>query len=705
MHHGAARFHWRWVRYCETCFRLYGSEVERDLPSSPFGLRRGEQRLARRRFGEGGRARSEFLCASDGGRRSPSTQCPGNFYRFVIWAALAFVAWSAPAVAANAVLEEAADCTVVWNSQAKRWAMLFTDLRAQPARLALAESADGGATWQRIGPAALDLPPEFRAASAAGPEAIAGADGQHHLFLSLERTGSENAPRKRIIAHLASADLRSWTFVSTLNLAGDQVGAPSVSAMPGGGWRLWYGDEGDGSIRFADSRDLKTWTDRGKVASVAAGRAAPCVFTWRGRHWMIVDGADGPAVYRSLNLDDWSRQPAPLFAESSRAAEARGHQSAVVVSRERAVCFFADTAGLAGSSIHAVELREKDGSLTGDRAAASFSPLDSPDTPRNAAGSRPPAPALTDRDPGEAAMLRAVGSRDIRAHDPSMLVRSGDEYWLFYTGRGLGTWRSKDLRSWTAGAPVFAASPAWVADVVPENRGTNFWAPDIIQVGNRFLLYYSVSTFGKRISAIALATNATLDPDAPGFKWQDEGVVVRSGTADNFNAIDPAVMRDADGKLWLTFGSYWSGIKLLELDPATGKRIAPGAPLHSLAHSRAIEAAYLHRHGSHYYLFVNHGWCCRGVNSTYHIRVGRSEKITGPYLDREGRALLEGGGTVVAESEGPFIGPGHASILTIAGREWFGCHFYDAAQLGRPTYALRPVTWDAAGWPVLGMTK
>ena len=233
-----------------------------------------------------------------------------------------------------------------------------------------------------------------------------------------------------------------------------------------------------------------------------------------------------------------------------------------------------------------------------------------------------------------------------------------------------------------------------------------FWAPDVARIGDRYLLYYSVSSFGKNTSAIALATNTTLDPADPAFRWVDEGIVVRSAPPDKFNAIDPAITRDAEGRLWLVFGSFWSGIKLVELDPATGKRLTPAAPLHALAHQKEIEAAFIYRHGDHYYLFVNHGKCCRGLESTYHIVVGRAEKITGPYLDREGKALLAGGGTPVLDPDGPFIGPGHAGIYAEEGREWFGCHFYDGTTpRGTPAFALRPLTWDAGGWPVVGKSE
>jgi arabinan endo-1,5-alpha-L-arabinosidase len=312
------------------------------------------------------------------------------------------------------------------------------------------------------------------------------------------------------------------------------------------------------------------------------------------------------------------------------------------------------------------------------------------------------ADAATARSPEDAAKLRAAGSLDVRVHDPSSIVTCNGEYWVFYTGRGIGSWRSKDLKKWEAGPKVFEAAPAWVAEIVPENRNAHFWAPDLIAIGGRYLLYYSVSSFGKNTSAIALVTNRTRDPASPDFKWVDEGVVIRSVREDRFNAIDPAIFLDADGRLWMSFGSFWSGLKLFELDPKTGKRITPDSPLHAIAYKREIEAPFLHRRGAFYYLFVNHDVCCRGVNSTYKILVGRSENIAGPYLDREGKSLMQAGGTLVLATDGPVIGPGHASLLRVGEREWFGYHFYDATQNGRSTFALRPLTWDADGWPVVG---
>jgi arabinan endo-1,5-alpha-L-arabinosidase len=238
----------------------------------------------------------------------------------------------------------------------------------------------------------------------------------------------------------------------------------------------------------------------------------------------------------------------------------------------------------------------------------------------------------------------------------------------------------------------------WPQEAVANHRPNDFWAPDITHLGDRYLLYFSASTFGKKISAIGLATASTLDPNDPAFGWKDEGEVIRSTATNDFNTIDPSVIRDGE-KLWLSFGSFWSGIKLIELDPKTGKRIGADSPIYSLAHTEAIEASYIYHHGDYYYLFVNWGTCCRGTNSTYNIRVGRSKQITGPYLDRDGVDLLKGGGSLFLGTEKKFIGPGHAGIYSEGGTNWFSCHFYDGSRAGLSTLDIQPMRWTANDWP------
>ena len=295
--------------------------------------------------------------------------------------------------------------------------------------------------------------------------------------------------------------------------------------------------------------------------------------------------------------------------------------------------------------------------------------------------------------------MAALGSRGIHVHDPSTIVKCKDEYWVFYTGRGVPSFHSKDLIHWEDGPHVFTNVPPWTTEAVPEHRGNYYWAPDVIHLGDRYLLYYSVSTFGKKVSAIGLATNPTLDPSDPKFAWTDEGEVIRSTGTNDFNTIDPAVSQDAGGKLWLCFGSYWTGIKLIQLDGKTGKRISPDSPIYSLAHNDSIEASCIYHHDDYYYLFVNWGTCCRGVNSTYNIRIGRSKEITGPYLDRSGVDLLKGGGSLFLGSQGPFIGPGHAGFVSQGGTNWFSCHFYDGSRAGLSTLAILPLRWTTNDWP------
>ncbi|MFM2293876.1 MAG: hypothetical protein RLZZ350_289 [Verrucomicrobiota bacterium] len=286
-----------------------------------------------------------------------------------------------------------------------------------------------------------------------------------------------------------------------------------------------------------------------------------------------------------------------------------------------------------------------------------------------------------------------------RVHDPSTIVREGTNCFVFSTGKGIFARRSTDLVTWTNAPSVFAELPASVRELPFNHRGW-LWAPDVIRVGERWLLYYSISEFGKNTSAIALASNPTLDSTSTNYAWRDDGIVVRSGRTNNFNAIDPAAFCDDDGKLWLAFGSFWSGIQLVALDAHTGK-LASTNQLR-LAWSKAIEAASIAKHGADYFLFVNWGICCRGTNSTYEIRVGRSSAVTGPYRDRFGRDLCEGNGEPFLQSDGRFVGPGHASVVRDGTNDFVSFHFYDATRRGAATLGVRRLQWDTNGWPQAG---
>lgn len=312
---------------------------------------------------------------------------------------------------------------------------------------------------------------------------------------------------------------------------------------------------------------------------------------------------------------------------------------------------------------------------------------------------------------GEQSELRLIGDLS-PVHDPAV-IREGSTYHLFSTGQvadetGLIPWRtSTNLSTWEYRGAVFAKIPDWAAEQVPGTKG--LWAPDVIHSGREFRLYYSVSTFGKNRSAIGLATTPTLDPQAPGYGWTDRGLVFASGEADEFNAIDPNIFIDRDGRHWMTFGSFWSGIKMVELDPDSGKPASDRPVLHSLARRPspgAVEAPFLIRRGDFYYLFVSFDFCCRGERSTYRTMVGRSRDLLGPYVDRQGRPMLEGGGSQILPVEGRpeprWRGPGHVAILREGDQHYIVHHAYDAQRDGAPTLRIRALRWSADGWPTAG---
>jgi len=250
---------------------------------------------------------------------------------------------------------------------------------------------------------------------------------------------------------------------------------------------------------------------------------------------------------------------------------------------------------------------------------------------------------------------------------------------------------------------VFGGVPRWAREV--GIGATNLWAPDISFYNDTYHLYYSVSTFGSNRSAIGLATNATLDREEEGWGWVDHGPVIESFTTDDYNCIDPNLIIDEDGVPWLVFGSFWSGIKMRRLDYETGLLSTEDETLYSLAtrnvNSRSVEAPFMIRKGDYYYLFVSFDFCCRGVDSTYRVMVGRSEKVTGPFVDRDGVEMLEGGGTQVTFPTGRWRGPGHNCILQDEDGDYIIYHAYDAENNGTPTLRIDPLEWDDDGWPFI----
>ena len=335
-------------------------------------------------------------------------------------------------------------------------------------------------------------------------------------------------------------------------------------------------------------------------------------------------------------------------------------------------------------------------------------------------------------------------------HDPVMVRAEDGRFYLFSTGMGIGVISSADMQTWQREPSVFklefkpvaesddkwqhrrnfeidwsvSTLPKWGTDTIQGYRG-HIWAPDISRHNGQWYLYYSCSTFGKNGSAIGLATNPTLDPNSPDYKWTDQGpVIVSHKHRDNWNAIDPNLIVDEKGNPYLTFGSFWDGIQLVRLSkndfktpegsPVTiSRRIGRKLSIEELdkaenftiegndtieAGENAVEAPFIIRRGKYYYLFVSFDYCCRGERSTYKTVYGRSKKVEGPYLDRKGQRMDKGGGTLLYGPDSEFFGIGHCSVYEFDGQWYFVSHAYDKSLNGQARLFIRPIEFDKDGW-------
>ena len=300
-------------------------------------------------------------------------------------------------------------------------------------------------------------------------------------------------------------------------------------------------------------------------------------------------------------------------------------------------------------------------------------------------------------------------------HDPS-IIREGSTYYVFATDAlpqsGFIPIRcSNDKVTWNACGSVFSSLPPWIASAVPAAKG--IWAPDISYFNGSYHLYYAVSTFGTNVSAIGLATNVTLDSSSPVYQWVDQGMVLQSTSSSNFNAIDPNVLVDSDGAVWLNYGSFWNGIFQQQIDVSTGK-LQTGNTVYHLAQRAAnvtydpIEGASLIHKDSYYYLFVSWDFCCNAnpALSTYKIVVGRSASAHGPFLDQAGVDMASGGGTVLLQGDGvSWSGPGgQTAYVDPAMGDLIVFHALNLAQQGLDYLFVRSLSFGT-GWPVIGSSS
>ena len=288
--------------------------------------------------------------------------------------------------------------------------------------------------------------------------------------------------------------------------------------------------------------------------------------------------------------------------------------------------------------------------------------------------------------PNPGTVSGAVGT-----HDPTMVKTPAGTYIVAQTGANIALTTSADRTTFRAAGAAFPNGAPWTRTYT--GGSAHLWAPDISYHNGQYYLYYSASTFGVNRSAIFLATS----PTGASGTWTNRGLVVESRSTDNFNAIDPNLIVDANGRWWLNFGSFWSGIQQIALNSSTGLRSDNSIRLIAGRNGGAIEAPHMFKRGSYYYLWVSFDRCCQGAASTYRIMVGRSPSPNWPFVDRSGRAMSSGGGTQVLAGHGDIHGPGHQAVIADTDADVLVYHYY--ADNGASRLGINLLGYDSAGWP------
>lgn len=256
---------------------------------------------------------------------------------------------------------------------------------------------------------------------------------------------------------------------------------------------------------------------------------------------------------------------------------------------------------------------------------------------------------LLSAEAGTYALSGAIGT-----HDPAITKES--IWWLGETSTagGIAIKYSADGSAWTQGVPIFGSGLSWWKTYNGNTAST--WAPDISRFNGKTNVFYAVSTFGSTKSAIGLAQATSM---ATG-DWVDKGIILSTPAGGKINAIDPAFVTSASGKPFLTYGSWGNGIYITQLDSSSLK--PTGNSYRIATASGGLEGGNIVYNGGYYYLFASKGLCCQGANSTYYIVYGRSTSIYGPYLDKNGVDMKNGGGTWFEGSDSNYAGSGGQSV-------------------------------------------
>ena len=345
--------------------------------------------------------------------------------------------------------------------------------------------------------------------------------------------------------------------------------------------------------------------------------------------------------------------------------------------------------------------------------------------------------------------IDSINTRDnlhlnINVQDPSIIMHDG-RYYLFHTGRGISNWVSRDKVNWVRLNPVFNSAPVWTEKIDP-NSDNYISAPDISYHNGKYFLYYSVSSSDFHNSAIGLATNQSINPSDPDFKWEDQGMVIGSNSGKNrWYATDPALIFDENDTPWLAFASHQTGIKIVRLknDLKTVEILSDTSEVYTIAKrgrvqnveeenttgtsriemdndgsnrnsvirqeqrlkSCTLSAPFIFKRDKYFYLFVTSEYCRQVEDFSHEIIVGRSKSITGPYVGTDGELMDNGGGSTLTRGNEEYSGVAHNSIYQFDEKNYLVGHAYNRGSEGGTKLIILEMIWNDNNWPEIDLAS
>lgn len=290
--------------------------------------------------------------------------------------------------------------------------------------------------------------------------------------------------------------------------------------------------------------------------------------------------------------------------------------------------------------------------------------------------------------------------------DPCV-VRGDDGYIYSFSTSGR-VLRSEDGCEWQIYSENIIPRPSW-GDTYYENKIPTIWAPDVVKVQDKWIYYYSLSAWGGPCGIGYAIADEIAGPYTDMGRLFDSGDVGGNYSLGINNSIDPQVIVDEDGSVYMVLGSF-NKIYMVQLTE-DGMGLYGGIQAQKenkiLIASNVFEGSWIFKRGDYWYYMGSVGTCCKGKDSTYRVRVGKSQSLTGPYIDSENKSMdaasQENGELVVwaKKSNENTIAPGHNSVIKDDAGDywWYGHTYYAYDNFATRHLAMDKLLWDEDDMP------